>query len=175
MSRSSFSLRVSLLVGTLLAIVPQSFGQIAYVQSRSAVPQTAQSTVTATFSSAQTVGNVNVVVVGWNDSVATVQSVSDTKGNTYARAVGPTVVSGFASQAIYYAKNTVAATANSNTVTVTFNIAAQYVDLRIAEYRGLDQTNPVDVVAANSGNSTSSSSGAVTTTNANDLLVGANL
>ena len=35
--------------------------------------------------------------------------------------------------------------------------------------------NPVDVTAASSGNSSTSSSGSVTTTNANDLIFGANL
>src|SRR5262249_45509834 len=36
-------------------------------------------------------------------------------------------------------------------------------------------TNPVDVTAASNGSSSTSSSGSVTTTNANDLLVGANM
>src|SRR5262249_35261389 len=47
-------------------------------------------------------------------------------------------------------------------------------DIRIAEYRGIASTNPVDVVVGASGSSTSSNSGSITTTNANDLLLGAN-
>ncbi|MGO8669865.1 MAG: hypothetical protein ACLQVD_00615, partial [Capsulimonadaceae bacterium] len=58
-----------------------------------------------TFTSAQTAGNLNVVVVGWNDTTATVSSVTDSRGNVYTLAVGPTVLSGQFSQAIYYAKN----------------------------------------------------------------------
>ena len=58
---------------------------------------------------------------------------------------------------------------------MVFNTAAKYPDLRIAEYSGIDPTNPVDVVAAAQGTGTLSNSGSVTTTNANDLLVGANL
>jgi len=42
-------------------------------------------------------------------------------------------------------------------------------------YSGVDPTNPVDVVAAAQGTGTVSNSGSVTTGNANDLLVGANL
>ncbi len=50
-----------------------------------------------------------MVVVGWNDGTAVVSSVTDSKGNVYTRAVGPTTVSGQLSQSIYYAKNIVAA------------------------------------------------------------------
>ena len=83
-----------------------------------------------------------MVVVGWNNSTATISSVADSAGNTYLLAVGPTVQTGTATQAIYYAKNIVAATANTNSVTVTFSTAANYPDIRIAEYAGLDPSNP---------------------------------
>jgi hypothetical protein len=43
------------------------------------------------------------------------------------------------------------------------------------EYSGIDAVSPVDVTAGATGNSTTSSSGAVITKNAKDLLVGANL
>jgi hypothetical protein len=148
---------------------------ITFVQVNSATPQTPQTTVTVPFKSAQTAGNLNVVVVGWNDSTAAVSNITDTKGNIYLPAVGPTVQTGVATQAIYYAKNIVAAAANGNSVTVTFSPAANYPDIRIAEYSGLDTASPLDVSVGAQGNSATSSSGAVTTTNANDLLIGANL
>jgi hypothetical protein len=148
---------------------------ITYVQSNYGTPQTAQTSVAVKFSAAQLAGDLNVVAVGWNDSTSTVSSVTDTVGNTYTRAVGPTTVSGAASQSIYYAKNIAAASAGANTVTVAFSTAAQYPDVRILEYSGADQANPVDVTAAGNGNSATSSSGAVTTTNPIDLLFGANL
>ena len=148
---------------------------INYVQGNYATPQTPQTTVNVTYTGAQAAGDLNVVVVGWNDSTATVSSVRDAKGNVYARAVGPTVQSGLASQSIYYAKNIAAAAAGTNTVTVTFSTAAVSPDIRILEYSGADPNNPVDVTAANSGNSSTSSSGSATTTNATDLIFGANL
>ena len=147
---------------------------IKFVQVNSAVP-TSAAAVTAPYTQAQTAGNLNVVVVGWNDASAQVTSVTDSKGNVYALAIGPTVQSGTATQAIYYATNIAGAAANGNTVTVTFNIAAHYPDLRIAEYSGIDPSVPVDVVAAADGTTDTSSSGAVTTGSANDLLVGANV
>lgn len=64
----------------------------------------AQTTVSVKFNAAQLAGDLNVVVVGWNDSAATVRAVTDTVGNAYTRAVGPTVISGVESQAIYYAR-----------------------------------------------------------------------
>ena len=157
------------------ALTVGSASSLGFVQVNYATPQPAATQVTVIYLQAQTAGNLNVVVVGWNDSTAKVSSVADSRGNAYVLAVGPTVQSGTATQAIYYAKNIAAAAANANTVTVTFNTAANFPDVRIAEYTGIDPNNPVDVVAAAQGSSGSSNSGSVTTGNPNDLLVGANL
>ncbi len=172
--------RVGLVTLLLVALACFSFpgdlsaATISYVQGNNAVPQSPQSTVTVTFTGAQAAGDLNVVVVGWNDSTAAVRTITDKSGNTYTRAVGPTVISGSASQSIYYAQNIVAAAAGVNAVTVTFSTAAPYPDIRILEYKGADPNNPVDVTVAQSGNSAGSSSGSVNITNANDLLLGAN-
>jgi len=147
---------------------------ITYVQGNYATPQTPQTTVNVAYTAAQAASDLNVVVVGWNDSTAVVSAVTDSSGNTYIRAVGPTVQSGYASQSIYYAKN-IAAAAGANSVTVTFASAATAPDIRVLEYKGADPSNPVDVTAASSGNSASTSSGSATTTNATDLIFGANL
>ena len=148
---------------------------ITYVQGAYATPQSSQTTVSVTYSNAQTAGDLNVIVVGWNDTTATVSSVQDSKGNVYTRAVGPTLVSGSLSQSIYYAKNIAAAPAGANAVTVTFSAAAYAADIRITEYSGADPNNPVDVTAANSGTTATSSSGSATTTNPTDLIFGANI
>ena len=75
-------------------------------------------------------------------------------------------------QAIYYAKNIAA---GSNTVTVSFNQAAAFVDVRILEYSGLDTASPLDVTAGAAGSGTSANSGAATTTTANELIFGAGI
>jgi hypothetical protein len=145
-----------------------------FKQQNNAVPQSASvASVVATFTGVQGVGNLNVVIVGWNDTAASITSVTDSAGNVYTRAVGPTLGSGL-SQSIYYAKNIVAAAANTNRVTVTFSPAAKFPDLRILEYSGIDPVTPVDVTATAVGNNSSSSSGTAITTNATDLLVGGN-
>ena len=148
---------------------------IAYVQGNYATPQSPQTSVKITFANAQTAGNLNVVVVGWNDSTAVVNSVTDTSGNTYALAVGPTLVSGTLSQSIYYAKNIAAAAAGTNAVTVTFSVAAVYPDIRALEYSGADLSLPVDVSAAGSGTSATSTSATANTSNPTDLVFGANI
>ena len=146
---------------------------IAYVQNNYATPQSPQVSVPVIYNSAQTAGNLNVVVVGWNDTNAAVTSVTDSKGNVYTRAVGPTAYSTQLSQSIYYAKNIISAAANANIVTVQFSTAAIYADIRVVEYAGIDRLNPVDVVSVGSGSGTLSATAAVTTTSANDLIFGA--
>jgi hypothetical protein len=139
-----------------------SFGQVA-----AATPQSPTTTVPVTFPGAQTAGDLNIVVVGWNDTTSAVQSVKDSAGNTYTLAIGPTVGTAL-QQSIYYAANIVG---GSNTVTVTFNQAAASPDVRILEYRGV---TTLDAKAGTSGNSRAASSGAATTTSANELIFGAN-
>ncbi len=174
-SLGALLLKITVLTGTLAILSNGAVTTISYVQSNYVTPQTPQSMVNVTFTASQHAADLNVVVVGWNDSTAVVEAVTDTKGNTYIRAVGPTVQSGTASQSIYYAKNIAAAAAGANTVTVTFATAAISADIRVLEYAGADPSNPVDVTAASSGNSATSSSGTATTTNATDLILGANL
>ena len=108
---------------------------------------TAQASVAVTYPLAQTAGNLNVVAVGWNDTTSTVSSVSDSRGNTYTQA-GARRRARRMRQSIYYAKNIAG---GSNTVTVTFNQAAAFVDVRVLEYSGLDTSNPLDVTAGAAG------------------------
>jgi hypothetical protein len=102
--------------------------------------------------SPQTAGNLNAVIIGWNDTVAAVSSVTDTEGNTYVPAL-PVVTGTALSQVIYYAKNIAGDGGTPNQITVTFNQAAQSPDVHILEYSGLDVSNPVDAVAADGGRS----------------------
>jgi hypothetical protein len=161
--------------GWLTPVVLSATAAISYVQGNYFVSSAAQTTVTVPFTAAQNAGDLNVVVVGWANSASTVGSVTDKSGNTYTLAVGPTVVSGYVYQSIYYAKSIKAAAAGANSVTVTFSPAAPPPDIRILEYSGADPNNPVDVTAAKTASSKTSTSAAATTTNATDLIFGANM
>ena len=63
----------------------------AYVQGNFAVPQTPQATVTVPYSVAQTAGDLNVVVVGWNDTNASVSSVKDSAGKCLSAGGGSNI------------------------------------------------------------------------------------
>ena len=144
------------------------------MQVNAAVPQTNQSSVPVTYTSAQTAGNTNILAIGWNNATSNITSVTDSAGNTYQLAV-PTARGAGLSQAIYYAKNIKAAAAGTNTVTVTFNTATPYVDIRALEYSGLDPVNPFEMGTSASGTSATANSGTVTTTTANALIFGAGM
>jgi hypothetical protein len=145
-----------------------------FVQVNSATPQTNQSTVTVPFQQAQGAGDLNVVAVGINDATSTITSVTDSAGNVYQLAAPMTRGSAL-SQAIYYAKNIKAATAGSNVVTVQFSDAAPYVDVRVAEYGGLNTVNPLDTSASAAGSGATANSGNLTTSAATELIFGAGM
>lgn len=92
-------------------------------------------------------------------------------GSAYTLAAGPNTGTGL-SQAVYYLPNV---KAGSNTITVTFNQPAAFVDIRVLEYSGVSTTTPFDVAAFGSGtinSGTTVSTANATTTAANELIVG---
>jgi hypothetical protein len=145
-------------------------GPINYIQGAAAATGGTLTVVPTTMTRTQTAGNLNVVIIGWNDTAATVSSVVDTEGNTYAIAAPPLTGTGL-SQVIYYAKNIAGDTGTPNQVTVTFSQAAQAPDVRVLEYKGLDISNPFDVTAGAVGTSNLADSGACTTTTPVELIV----
>jgi hypothetical protein len=142
-----------------------------FVQQNYFTPQSPQTQVTVACPNAQTAGNANILAIGWNDTVASITAVGDSATNGYQIAV-PTFRGNGLSQAIYYAANIAE---GMTTVTVTFDQPAAYVDLRLAEYSGLSQTNVFDVASSATGNSASADSGPVTITATNELLFGAGM
>src|SRR5215831_8039054 len=107
----------AVMVSAVLGGVPQlALGQstTAFVQGNSATPQLSTSSVAVNYTGAQTAGDLNVVVVGWNSSNRQIQAVTDSNGNPYVLAVGPTDSPGFATQSIYYAANITASPAGAN-------------------------------------------------------------
>jgi len=147
-----------------------AIGSNSFVQANSG-PSTIQpsnSSVAVSYLNPQSPGNLNIVAVGWGDTTSSISSITDTQGNTYIPAVGPTSTTGL-QQSIYYAKNIIG---GSNKVTVTFSQAASYPDVRVLEYSGADTTNPLDVTAAGTGTGTAANSGFATTTSSNELIFG---
>ena len=141
----------------------------AFVQQNYATPQSPQAQVAVAYPKAQIAGNANLIAIGWDDTSASINAVSDSAGNLYQVAV-PMYRGNGVSQAIYYSAGI---KAGNNTVTVTFSQAAAYADMRVMEYSGLAQTNTLGGGSSGTGTGTSASSGPVTTTVTNELLFGA--
>ncbi len=146
-------------------------GPINFIQSAdSGSAPHSSAAVVATMPLSQTAGNLNVVAIGWSDTTAHTITVQDSEGNTYTQALNPTIGSA-TSQVMYYAKN-IKGGGPSNAVTVTFNPAAAFPDVRVAEYSGLDPASPLDKASFNTGTGGIASSGPITVT-ASELVVGA--
>jgi hypothetical protein len=148
---------------------------ISFVQVTASTNTGSVSTASATFAQAQSAGDLIVLVVGWGGN-ASITQVSDSAGNGYAATIAPTHISAGITQAIYYAKGIAAAAAGGNSVTVTLNAVATPVDLRAAEYSGLDPVAPFDVSFAFGGRATTATSlTPVTTASARELIFGAGI
>jgi chitodextrinase len=146
----------------------------AFVQQGYSVPQSPQSQVVVKFAAAQSAGNTNVLVIGWNDTTASITSVADSNGNVYQTGITTFRGAGM-SQAIYFARNINAAAAGANLVTVAFSQAANYPDIRGLEYSGLDPVSPFDRGVSASGSGTAAGSGPLTTSFAAAVVVGAGI
>jgi outer membrane protein assembly factor BamB len=160
-----------ILAAATLSVMPASRASAAstpYVQGRN-TQVTSGTTASLAFSKANTAGNLIVVYVIW-DNPGTVK-VSDTKGNTYQAATTRQTFGNNWSAQVFYASNILG---GSNTVKATFsNAINSFGIVYLHEYSGLATVSPVDVSASAAGTSASMSSGAVTTTQANDLLFAA--
>ncbi len=170
-TRHYIALGVALMlaVATLSLVSPsRADAASAFVQDRD-TEVTSGTTASLAFSKANTAGNLIVVYVIW-DNPGNV-TMSDTRGDTYTAAtVRQTWGAGWSAQ-VFYASNIIGGT---NTVKATFGTAiTSFGLLYLHEYSGLATVSPVDVDASAVGTSAAMSSGAVTTTQANDLLFGA--
>ena len=151
--------KVVVILGLILSVQSRLCAQVRYVQSANGGSSTSVSGVSASFSSNTTAGDTIIVTVSTVGPA--ISSVVDTQGNVYAQAVTVT------GSAIWYATNI-----KAGADTVTANFAASSLGLiYIHEYSGL-ATNPLDQVSTQTGTGTAVTSGAKTTTQANELIFG---
>jgi hypothetical protein len=139
-----------------------------FVQQASSIPQSPQTSLSVTLPSV-VAGDLIVVAAGWTSSTVDAVSVTDSRGNGYAKIVGPTR-SGAEAQSLYLAQGVAGGT---TTVTAVLSGAAAYPDLRAAEYAGVDTVNALDAAAA-AGGSSNSSSTSIRPSAPGELLVAAN-
>jgi hypothetical protein len=119
--------------------------------------------VSVTFKKPTTAGNLIVAYVVWDNAGSV--SVTDSAGDTFASAIGPTQATGDPSSAqIFYAANIAG---GPDTVTASFatGISARGV-LYVHEYAGLDRSVPLEGAVAASGSPLTMDSGVLTTAGA---------
>lgn len=115
-------------------------------------------------------GNFVAACVTDNNALAASTPVTDSKSNTYQKAIGPIAVSTDDTY-IYYAEN--ATVGASHTITATSSVGSSFMSVSAASYSGLATSGTIDKTTSGSGSSTSLSSGnTATTTSTNELLIG---
>jgi hypothetical protein len=132
---------------------------------------TSANTTDATFGSTTTLHSL-IVACGLTGSGTSDTSMptSDTAGNSFLVAVGPTYLGGVGGVECYYAINKAATASDQVTMTGT---PGALTNVAIAEFSGIASSSPVDTTNTNTGSSTTPSSGSTNaTTNANDLIFG---
>ena len=149
-----------------------STGIIAFVQGNNAFTGSSASSLTATYSTAQTAGNTNLVVVyaannaSW--TMPPISSVSDNINGNYTL-VGK-IAGNDISAFIYRFSGVKSASAGADKVTVRMAAAVIGLGISVFEYSGLP-SSPLDGTVQSSANwGANASISAVTTTNASDLI-----
>jgi hypothetical protein len=139
------------------------------VQSASGTETTSSTTLSGSFPAATTAGDLLVLSASvYTGATNPITSVTDSAGNTWTRIGTAHFVSGHYSDGeMWYSANAKPVT----TVTV-HNGSAASVAFVAQEFSGVATTGPLDVSAGTSNTGTAASSGSVTTTAANELVVG---
>ena len=125
-----------------------------------------------TTTAAVAAGDDIIIAAAWGPNLQSKLTVTDTAGNTYtqeARAINAGNVLSY----IIAAFN-VKALPSGSTITITSTYSQSVAKAAVVSvFRGLASTSALDQTKTGTGSSTSPSSGSVTTTRANELLIGA--
>ena len=169
--------RYLLILCTILASAcEQSSGQT-HVQTTTLYQTTTATTIAKAFGAASTSGNLIVVHVDWDGQTRSITSVTDNKGNSYARINGPTNWNGPSYRAeLWYAYNI---TGGGGAITVTAHLSGaptSFSQIYISEYSGIVSiADPLDKNSVAIGNTAAVSSGSKTTSYNHELIYGASI
>jgi hypothetical protein len=129
------------------------------------------SSVSASFPSSNTAGNLIIAFVRMSTTTQTV-TLTDSAGNSYINAISQTQTTDGHQIYIFYAKNI---GGGANTVKATFSAANNHPWLAIYEFAGLSTSTPLDRTAHAQGTNAAANSGATASTTAPNELVFAGL
>jgi fibronectin type 3 domain-containing protein len=159
---------VSPLSAPFSVIIPTS-AQPALVQSTGASESGTANSLTATFSTPTTPGDL--LVVSASDDVGStnhITSVTDSAGDTWTKLLDTYTQGHNSDGALWYSANAHSATS----VTVHTSSSAEAIAISAQEFSGVATSNPVDATASQSATGTSATSGGATPTGVGDLAVG---
>jgi hypothetical protein len=147
---------------------PMNASAPAFVQAASATETSTSTSLSGSFPSATTAGDLLVLSASvYTGATNHLTSIADSAGNTWVR-VGAYDVSGHNSDGeLWYAAN-----ANPTTTVTAHLAAAASIAFEVQEFSGMAKTSALDVSAGTSNTSTSAASGASTAAAANELAVG---
>jgi hypothetical protein len=163
------------LIALLLSVawLSPADAQPVHVQTNSKIVGGASSSINLNFAAASTSGHLIVVHLTWDKQNRNVNTISDTKGNTYHR-IGATTSWGSTYRSdLWYAYN-ITAGASPLSITVTLTGAVNNLfEIYISEYSNvLTTADPLDKNIIVTGTNGTISAGPVTTTSTNQLIYG---
>ncbi len=153
---------------------------VAFVQNNTSANLASGTSQTITnAAAANVVGNFLVAYVKQSpqsgNALASISSVSDSKNGayTFAGRIIDTSPSNDRQIDIYYRQNIIAAATGTNTLTATYGATTTNIRLKMLEFSGvLASGSPMDGTTGATGTTGTAASGSITTTVANDLLLG---
>ncbi|HEY4334483.1 MAG TPA: T9SS type A sorting domain-containing protein [Puia sp.] len=147
-----------------------------HVQTKSVTTSSSITSISVPFSAPSTAGHLIVVHITWDKQNRDISTVTDTK-NVYHLVPGSAMNFGQGSDkyrsALYYAYN-ISVTPAPLTIKATLDGANQtFAEIYASEYAGvLTTADPLDKTSTTANNTTPLTSGAVTTTQGNELVYG---
>jgi hypothetical protein len=144
------------------------FAKLRYQQGNLSL--TMANTAGVPFTGGQQTGDTIVVGVSWGTLPNTVESVTDSAGNSYRGVIGPQEIGTSLGQQMFVAADILPMLAGGNTVTVQLSSTAQ-MTVAIAEYSGLAPTEILDATAGGTGTGGSLDAGVIHTGHPHDLVI----
>jgi hypothetical protein len=160
----------------LLGLIKICIGQT-HVQTNTLYQLTTANSISMTFGAASTSGNLIIVHIDWDGQTRNITTVTDNKGNSYAKINGTTNWNGpnYAAE-LWYAYNI---TGGAGAITVKAKLSGApttFSQIYISEYSGIvSVANPLDQNSVATGNSLAVSTGTKTITYNNELVYGVSI
>jgi len=137
-----------------------------FVQQASGAAHGDSSSLSLSFPANTQAGDLLLVAFDYAKG-ATPSAVTDSQGNSFTLVRSPLTAPGGAIRSVYCAKNI---KGGPDKVTITLSATSSHLEVHLREYSGINPTNPIEAEAGASGTAGAVSSGAASTTAADDVI-----